>query len=103
MAIATPLLLLIIVGGLGLGLLLLHRIELQHAADEAVTAVAIDGDCDGVNGTLQQLLHYQPQEIDCETTGPLAELRLAHTWPALLPGLPERIVVAGRAIMRTTP
>ncbi len=98
-ALVLPLLLALIVGGAGVGILLIHRLELTHAAQEVATEAAIQN-CDEALAKVNALLGYQPDTATCDTRGQLVVVDLAHTFPAIVPFLPDTIHVTARAILR---
>lgn len=98
-ALVLPLFLFIVVGGLGLGITLVHRMQLQHAAQEvAVEAATVN--CTEALTRADDLLGYQPQTATCNVSGQMVTVNLAHSFPALLPFLPESISVTARAVQR---
>ncbi len=96
-ALVLPLLLFIVVGGLGLGLTMLHRLQLQHAAQE-VASEAATTDCSAALERVDDLLGYQTATATCDVAGQLVTVVLAHSYPALMPGLPESIRVTAKAL-----
>jgi hypothetical protein len=98
-ALVLPLFLFIVVGGLGLGITLVNRMQLQHAAQEvAVEAATVN--CTEALTRADALLGYQPQTATCDVSGQMVTVNLAHSFAALLPFLPESISVTARAVQR---
>jgi hypothetical protein len=98
-ALVLPLLLFLVVGVMGLGLVMLNRMQLQHAASETAVEAATS-DCAAALGRVHQILGYHPHLEECKRTGQLVTVTLAHTWPTLLPVLPETIIVRASAFVR---
>lgn len=98
-ALILPLLLFVIVGGLGLGLTVIHRMQLQHAAQELSVAAA-STDCAAAMTKTRDLLGYTLQTMTCSVAGQEVTVHLAQSWPALVPGLPETISVSAVALLR---
>lgn len=98
-ALILPIFLLLILGGVGVHLLLLHRQELQAAAYETAFAVAdAEGDCSIAEARMRQLLDA-PVELVC-SPGEIVTIEATGTYAAILPMLPERIHVTARAVRR---
>lgn len=103
-AIVTPVMLLIILGGVSVGLLLLNRTELQHAAQEAAVSGAMEGGCAGALGVVPQILGYEPDEKSCDETGQIVEVTLTNEVSRISPlPLPDSITVSARAMLRESP
>jgi hypothetical protein len=101
-ALVLPILLMLIVGGAGVGLLILNRMILQQAANElAIEASATD--CSAAMNRTDEVLGYQPDSAACDEQGQLFTVTLSHSWPALIPLLPETVAVQGRALKRADP
>ncbi len=98
-ALVLPLLLFLIVGGAGVGILLIHRSELTHAAQELATAAAAT-DCPSAMVQTDAVLGYQPDQADCSVTAEIVTVDLSHGFPALVPFLPDTVHVEARAIVR---
>lgn len=96
-AVVLPLLLFVVVGGLGLGLTMVHRMELQHAAQEVATEAARTS-CSAALNRVDDLLGYQTQTATCDAVGRVVTVVLAHPFPALMPGLPDSVEVSARAL-----
>ncbi|HXS47577.1 MAG TPA: TadE family protein [Solirubrobacterales bacterium] len=105
LALVTPLILLIMLGGIGVGLLVLTRIELQHAAQEAAIAGASNGGCASALGIVPQVLGYAPDDKECSEAGQLVEVTLSESVAEIAPmiPLPRTITVVGRAVVRESP
>ena len=96
--------LLIILGGVGVGLLMLSRMELQHAAQEAAVAGAQQGGCSSALGRVPQILGYEPDQKSCETTGQIVEVSLTQAVTSVSPlPLPTSLTVSARATIRESP
>ena len=104
-AIITPILLMLILGGAGVGLLLLNRMELQHAAQEAATSGAIAGGCSGALGVVPRILGSEPDDKACEEVGQIVEVTLSRRSATIVPlvPLPEFVTVTARALVRPEP
>jgi hypothetical protein len=98
-ALVLPLLLAIVVGGMAVGILLIHRSEMLHAAQELATDAAATT-CEAAMNKADSLLGYQPESADCDLTGHVVTVSLAHGFPALVPFLPDTVTVTARAIHR---
>jgi hypothetical protein len=94
-----PILMLILIGSMGLGLTILHREQMQHAANEIAIAAAVET-CVPAMTKLDQILGYTPDESSCIVTGQIVEVSVSNAWPALLPILPQTIGVSARAVLR---
>jgi hypothetical protein len=93
-----------IVGALGLGMLVLQRVQMQHAANEtAVAAAQHPSGCSVAGARSSQLLGFGPDSVGCASGGQMITVRLIHNFPALLPLIPSRIEVVGRAMVRAEP
>jgi hypothetical protein len=98
-ALLLPILMLIVLGSMGIGLTILHREQMQHAAQEVAVAAAQET-CPAGMAKLDKILGYTPDTSDCTVTGQIVEVSLSNAWPALLPMLPETISVSARAVVR---
>jgi uncharacterized protein YacL len=98
-ALILPIMMLILLGSMGLGLTILHREQMQHAANEIAIAAASET-CVPAMTKLDKILGYTPDESSCIVTGQIVEVRVSSSWPALLPMLPETIGVSARAVVR---
>lgn len=99
-ALVTPLLLFIILGGTAVGLLVVNRVELQHAAQEAAVAGAQKNGCTGALGAVPQVLGYEPDDKSCRETGQIVEVTLFQRSQRLAPIPIPDITVTGRAVIR---
>lgn len=99
-ALVTPLLLLILLGGVGVGLLVVNRIELLHAAQEAAISGAQQNGCTGALGRVPQILGYEPDKKSCEVQGQVVEVTLTQSTDRLTPIPMPDITVIGRAVLR---
>jgi hypothetical protein len=95
----VPILLAIIMGGTGIGLLLIHRMQLQHAAQEVAVAAA-QTDCNAGAARADVLLGYRPDTLACGVQGQTVTVQMGHSYPAIVPFLPEHIDVEARAVQR---
>ena len=103
-AIILPILLMLMLGGAGVGLLILNRMTLQHAAQEAAIAGADQGGCSGALGAVPQVLGYEPDSKACEERGQLVEVTLTQSVARIAPiALPAEVTVVARAIVRPEP
>lgn len=98
-ALVLPLLLLVIVGGLGLGLTLVQRLQLEHAAAELATFAASTGCAEALNRA-DDLLSPSVTLVRCEATPELVTFTVGQAWRAIDPFSPEWIVVQSQAIPR---
>jgi uncharacterized membrane protein len=103
-ALITPIFLLLIVGALALGVLVLQRIQMQHAANEtAIAAAQHPSGCSIAGSRSAQILGFTPETVECSSGGQLVTIRLVHNFPTIAPLVPTRVVVAGRAVIRSQP
>ena len=86
-AIVLPILLMLVVGCAGLGLLLIGRMQLQAAANEAAVAGA-QASCTVALSRVPELLGHTPQEASCDVGGGITAVTLGDPFPVLVPGLP---------------
>lgn len=99
-AIITPILLLLLLGGIAIGLLVLSRIELQHAAQEAAIGGAQKNGCTGALGLVPQVLGHEPDDKSCRETGNVVEVTLFEGGVGFTPFPLPGITVVGRAVLR---
>jgi len=99
-ALVLPIILFVIVGGLGLGLILLNRMQLLHAAQEAAVVGATQGGCQSALGVVPRVLGYEPAGKECAEQGQMVEVTLSNPQQTLMPFLPENITVSARAVIR---
>lgn len=112
-ALILPIFLMLALGGVTVGLLILDRYELQHAASEGAIAGAEQPGQGGGIGlrTLRcrnaiaaavAILGRRPAETDCMVRGRLVEVHLAETLPLLVPFVGDswRVSVIARAQAR---
>lgn len=102
-ALITPILLVLMLGGLSVGLLVLDRIVLTHAAQEAaVWGASHAGDCSGALARVPQVLGRQPDSKVCDRFGQVIEVTLSDDRPVLAPlvPLPTSVTVTARAMVR---
>jgi hypothetical protein len=112
-ALILPLLLMLSLGGVTVGLLLLDRYELQHAATEgAISGAGIRGAsnseptraerCRDAVSTAARILGRRPMEAGCEARGGMVELHLAESLPLLIPFVGDswRVAVVARSEFR---
>ena len=92
-AIALPLLLLVIVGGLHLGLMVVDRTRLIHAAQQG----ALTGDCTEATNVAQAVYGSTLEVAECSEADGLVEVRLVNEFAPLAPFLPNSIEVIERA------
>ncbi len=103
-AIILPLMLVVILGGIGVGLLLLERMQLQHTAN-VVATFAATSNCAGALGRVPQVLGHEPDAKSCDVRGQLVEVTLRDSFRMIVPlvPLPSTIVVDARALVEPTP
>lgn len=98
-ALVLPILMFLILGGLGLGLGLIHRSQLQHVAQEVAVSAATDGCAIGL-ARVNQLLDYNVDDKTCDASGQVVSVQLTHAYPVIAPFLPSSISVEARAVIR---
>jgi hypothetical protein len=112
-ALILPLLVMLSLGGVTVGLLLLDRYELQHAATEGAIAGADSRGfsnsnpsraerCRDAVSTATRILGRRPMEASCTARGRMVELHLAENLPLLIPFVGDswRIAVVARSEFR---
>lgn len=100
-AIILPLLLLLILGTFQVGIGLVVRYELGHAASEAAIVGASDGTCVAALAALVEVYGRAPDESGCTRDASLVEVSAGVELPMLLPvGDGWFIRVAARAGIR---
>jgi hypothetical protein len=103
-ALVTPLLLLILLGGVAIGLMLLDRMQLVHAAQEgAVAGAANSGDSCGVAiTTARQVFGRAFSAESCSTQGQMLELSVADELPIVVPFWTDSVTISvtERAVLR---
>jgi Flp pilus assembly protein TadG len=112
-ALILPLLLMLSLGGVSVGLLLLDRYELQHAATEGAIAGADNRGASDSNpsraercrdaiGTATRILGRRPMEASCTARSRMVELHLAENLPLLIPFVGDnwRVAVVARSEFR---
>jgi hypothetical protein len=95
-ALVLPILLMVIIGGLALGLAILDRYELAHAAIEGVDAAAGVGRparCSRAIAVERRVLGRRPAAETCRPGGPYVELTLSEPFPLPIPFVPGDFVV----------
>lgn len=93
MALVTPILLLLILGTFQVGLALVTRLQLVHAAQQG----AIAADCTEALAKVPVIYGSAPDEANCSLTSGVLEVRLADAAPIIGPWGPWIIVAVGRA------
>lgn len=100
-ALVLSLQLFVILGGIQLGLLILDRTRLTHAAQEAAIAGAEpDSDCDDALVTATIVYGEAPDASECREQVGFVEVGLGHRIARLLPFLPDFVTVSARAAVR---
>lgn len=102
MALVTPILLFILLGGLALGIMLLERMELTHAAQEGAVAGAMNpGDSCGRALAVAKQIHAA-HEASCAVQGQYIEVSLSRDLPLIVPFFANSvsISVTERAVLR---
>jgi hypothetical protein len=103
-ALITPIFLMMIVGSLALGVLVLQRVQMQHAANEtAVAAAQHPSGCSVAGARAGQLLGFGPDWVGCSSGGQMVTVTLSHAFPSILPLIPSTIEASGRAMIRAEP
>lgn len=100
-ALVTPLFLFIFLGAVAVGMLMLNRLQLQHAANETAVAVAQHpSGCSVASARSAQILGGAPDTVACSSTGQIVTVTLTHEFAAIAPVVPSRVVTTARAIIR---
>jgi Flp pilus assembly protein TadG len=103
-ALVLPILLFVFLGGISIGLIVLDKYELQHAATEGaiVGASSPSERCANAKEAAIRVLGRRPGSISCNTRARIVELTLAEALPIVIPVLenPFPIRVTGRAAIR---
>jgi uncharacterized membrane protein len=103
-ALVLPILLFVFLGGITIGLLVLDRYELQHAATEGAIAGASAPSqrCAEARAIARRVLGRRPGSASCEVRGGVLELQLTESLPIFIPVLqnPFPIRVSARAAIR---
>lgn len=104
LALVTPLILILILGGAGVGFLLLERMVLTHTAQE-VAIWAAQNECAGALGRVPQILGHEPDVKTCDVQGQMVEVFLRDAAPIVVPlvPLPTSVEVSARALIRDSP
>jgi uncharacterized membrane protein len=104
MALVLPLLLFVFLGGISIGLIVLDKYELQHAATEGaiVGADSPSERCANAKEAAIRVLGRRPSSLGCNRRAGVFELTLAENLPIFVPVLanPFPIRVTGRAVIR---
>ena len=96
-ALVLPFLLLIIVGGLHLGLMVVDRMRVIHAAQQtAIRAAATD--CSTAEVVAERIFGGTLNLVQCTEQGQEVTVRIVHSFPALVPWLPDSVIATERAI-----
>lgn len=102
-AIVLPILLTLLVGAFFVGSAMVIRSQLQHAANEASTLAAIDGNCGEAHNHARLVLGHEPDRFTCSQAGPVIEVIMGDTMPIAIPFIDANqwnINVAARAMIR---
>jgi uncharacterized iron-regulated membrane protein len=103
-ALVLPIMLVLILGVFQVGLLLLVRTELTHAAQQGALAGAADPAvpqrCDTAIATAEVIYGRAPDDAQCAQPGNVVELRLLDAVPVVSPFGPWTVDVTGRAVTR---
>jgi Flp pilus assembly protein TadG len=104
MALVLPILLFILLGGISVGLIVLDRYELQHAASEgAIAGASVPSQrCDEARAVARRILGRRPSSSSCQVRGGFVELTVAEELPIYIPALPNPfpLAVTARAKVR---
>ncbi len=107
MALVTPILLFILLGGISIGLIVLivlDRYELQHSATEGAIAGADSrsGRCTQARAVAARVLGRRPGSSSCQVRGGFVELTVTEELPIYIPALqnPFPLTVSARAKVR---
>jgi Flp pilus assembly protein TadG len=103
-ALVLPILLFVFLGGISIGLIVLDKYELQHAATEGaiVGASSPSERCANAKEAAIRVLGRRPSSISCVARARVIELTVAENLPIFIPVLenPFPIRVTGRAAIR---
>jgi Flp pilus assembly protein TadG len=103
-AFVLPILLFVFLGGISIGLIVLDKYELQHAATEGaiVGASSPSERCANAKEAAIRVLGRRPSSISCVSRARIIELTLAENLPIFVPALPDPfpIRVTARAAIR---
>lgn len=96
-----PLILLVVVGGLHLGLMVLDRTRVSHAAAEtAVNAASDPQGCANADAVARRIYGAALDSVACSSTGQEVQVIITHSFGALLPWLPDHVTATERAVLR---
>lgn len=103
-ALVLPLLLFLILGGMQLGLLLIDRLEVEHAAAEGAVAGAGEASvprrCDVAEATVPRVLGRDPTSVTCTAPGDMLVVSVHDEIPLVVPFGPHSVDVTARAVVR---
>jgi len=103
-ALTLPILLFVLLGGISIGLIVLDRYELQHAATEGAIAGAGSRSqrCANATSVAIRVLGRRPGSTSCVVRSRIVELTVAEDLPIYVPALsnPFPIRVTARAALR---
>jgi Flp pilus assembly protein TadG len=103
-ALVLPILLFVFLGGISIGLIVLDKYELQHAATEGaiVGASSPSERCANAKEAAIRVLGRRPSSISCVSRARIIELTVAENLPIFVPVLPNPfpIRVTARAAIR---
>lgn len=103
-ALILPILLFLILGGMQLGLLLIDRIQVQHAAQEGAIAGASEASvprrCTVAEATVPKVLGRDPTEVRCTAPGDLMVVTVHDVLPLVAPFGWNEVDVTARAQVR---
>ena len=96
-ALVLPILLLVIVGGLHLGLLLVDRMRVVHTAQQTAIEAAKNS-CGNAEVVAERIFGGDLDSVTCDRQGQEFTVHVVHSFPALIPWLPDRVEATERAI-----
>lgn len=100
-ALVLPILLVLVVAGLHLGLLLLDRQRVTHAAAEtAINAASDPQGCANAEVVARSIYGAALDSVNCLSSGQEITVSVIHSFAALLPWLPDSVHVTERAVIR---
>ena len=99
MAFVTPILLLLILGVFQVGLAMLTRLELQHAAQQA----ALTGDCAKALETVPVIYGSTPDDAECDVPDGIVRVTVTDAAPIIGPWGVWNIEAIGRAVPAPEP
>jgi len=79
---------------------MMTRLDLMWASQQTAQAVAdADGNCEIAKSRFDMVANAKPKVITCKVTGQVVTIHIEHAVDPLVPGLPDGIILDGRALM----